>query len=248
MTIRRLNFTGCQKIDRSDVLITVDGMVTPPRFELAHALGDYDFPQGAVVAVEAQAHWTLMRFDVGTVAAPRADAELVLSEFQSPDGILFRLKVLGSGSDSGLILGEADQIRPARPEAPGEANSLLPVQPAELGQQVWRLSFANSTPLLQINEKIRDWRSFLRRPVVQALLMPEIFRRMLWEALRNPADSDSSESWQASVFALASPAAGSRPADSDGDIAEDWVEEVVRMFATKHRLLRAIADWDEVAE
>ncbi len=248
MTIRRLNFTGCQRIHRSDVVVSVDDTAVAPSFTLAYSLDDYAFPGNACVVVEAQAHWTLMRFNCGTIDVPSLDRPFVLEAFDVPDGIIFRLKVIGTGNDAGLILGEADRIRPADCDGRDEARSLLAVQPADLGQVVWRLSFAGPVPLLQINERIADWRSFMRRTEVKALLVPELYRQLLREAQRNMSDAEAQDTWQAAVLAMVSPAAGLCPSATDDESVEAWIDDAVRLFAGKHKFLRALTSWTGMDE
>ncbi len=243
MTTRRLNYTGCQRIRRRDVEVAVDGTSVPPGLTYAHSLDAYAFPADARVVIEAQAHWTLMRFDCGAVGAPRTDQKLSLAHFDAAEGIGFRLKVLGTGEAAGLILGEADGIRPANVVGREEARSLLAVQPADLGHVVWRMSFAGSDPLLQINSKISDWRSFMRRAEVRALLLPELYRQMLREALWNPPDAEATDAWQFACLSMVSPAAGPRPSGADNEALDAWIDDAVRDFGARHRLLRGLDDW-----
>ncbi len=242
MTTRRLNYTGCQRIRRADIAISVESGDSQPRIECAFDFEGYDFPQSAAVVVEAQAHWTLMRLDFGTVARPSTES-FALSEFASVDGVLFRVKVISGAEKAGLILGEADGIRPAEDNALQDARSFLPVQPAELGHISWRLSFAGSEPLLQINKRISDWRSFLRRQEVKSLVLPEVYRQLLLEALTNPADAEAEDAWQAAVLSTVSAAAGPRPAPEDADECEAWVETATSLFAAKHKLFRGVEQW-----
>jgi hypothetical protein len=243
MTTRRLNYTGCQRIRRSDIAVSMADSSIPPAFTLAHSLHEYEFPGDARVVVEAQAYWTLMRFECGTVDSPLSPDRLVLSNFDSPDGLRFRVKVIGTGEDAGLILGEADGIRAADPVGREEARSFLAVQPADLGHVAWRLFLDGGVPLLQINDKIPDWRSFMRRPEVRALMLPELYRQLLREAQRNPADAEASDAWQFAVLDMVPAAAGPRPSPSDEDAFEAWVEDAVRLFAGKHKLLRGLVAW-----
>ena len=244
MTTRRLNYTGCQRIRRSDIVVCVDER-TPPTFTLAHSLDGYEFPGNARVVVEAQAHWTLMRFECGTLESPSSGDPLALGDFDSPDGIRFRLKVIGTGHDAGLILGEADGIRPLDSEGREDARSFLAVQPADLGHVPWRLSLVGAVPLLQINDKISDWRSFMRRPEVRALLLSELYRQLLREAQRNPPDAEASDAWQFAALDMVPAAAGPRPSPVDEDAVEAWVDDAVRLFAGRHKLLRGLAAWIE---
>lgn len=242
MTTRRLNYTGCQRIRRSDIEISVDVTASGPRFACAFDLDSYEFPASATVVVEAQAHWTLMRFDLGTVGSPSSDW-LPLSEFITAEGIGFRLKVIGGGDKAGLILGEADSLRPAEPSQMQDARSFLPVQPADLGHVTWRLSFASPEPLLQVNQKIADWRSFLRRPEVRSLVFPEVYRQLLYESLQNPADAESEDAWQKAMLNTVPAGAGPRPSPYDEESCEAWVADATAMFASKHKMFRGIAVW-----
>lgn len=248
MTTRRLNYTGCQRIRRSDIQVGLDRNAAPPEFALRQSLEPYEFPPDACVVVEAQAHWTLMRFDCGTIGTPARDQTHALSDFDSCDGITFRLKVIGTGEAAGLILGEADGIRPADTEGREEARSFLAVQPADLGHVVWRLSFAGPEPLLQINEGISDWRSFMRRVEVRALLLPELYRQLLLEAATNSPDAESSDAWQFAVLNTVPVAAGARPSGADDEALDAWVDDAVRHFAARHKLLRGLADWNATGE
>ena len=242
MTTRRLNYTGCQRIRRADIVISVQSEGSDPRLSCVFDFEGYEFPQSAAVVVEAQAHWTLMRFDFGTVASPSTES-FALSEFSSVEGVLFRVKVIGGGEKAGLILGEADGVRPAEDNALQDARSFLPVQPAELGHVSWRLSFAGSEPLLQVNKKISDWRSFLRRQEVKSLVLPEVYRQLLLEALTNPADAEAEDDWQTAVLSTVSAGAGPRPAPEDDAECNAWVESATSMFASKHRLFRGVEQW-----
>jgi hypothetical protein len=243
MTVRRLNYTGCLRIRRADIAVGIDDDTSPASFTVVYALEHYEFPKDALVIIEAQAHWTLMRFECGTVSSDEASGTHVLHDFDSADGIRFRIKVIGTGENAGLILGEADGIRPAEADRPEEARSFLAVQPADLGQVPWRLSLVGPEPLLQINEKVADWRSFMRRPEVHTLLLPEIYRQLLREALRNSPDIEESDAWQFAVLGMVPPAVGSRPSPSDDDAVETWIDDAVRCFASKHKLMRGITTW-----
>lgn len=244
MTTRRLNYTGCQRIRRLDVQISVDETTRPAKFAWVHDLDAYEFPSDAEVVIEAYAHWTVMRFDCGRISGPAVTSESVLSDFDSAQGVRFRLKVVGTGDQAGLILGEADQISPAEIDGKAEGQSFLPVQPAELGDVLWQLSFATGQPLLRINERVGDWRSFLRRQEVRALLLPELFRQLLREAVGNEAEMGDEASWQQAVISSVPASVGPRPVAGNQDALAMWVDEAVQKFAHRHRLLSGIAHWD----
>jgi hypothetical protein len=244
VTTRRLNYTGCIRIPRRLVSIDVaDRDDRPPRFSVGWDLSEYSFPPNAVVVAEAQAHWTVMRFPLGTVGEPIAADTIDLSEFDTADGLLFRLKVIGIGAQAGLILGEADGIRPAVAQSKIEGQSFLAVLPADLGDVTWRLSLDGAEPLLLINQRLGDWRSFTRRAEVRALVIPEIYRQLLQEVIANPPDADSTNSWQFALLETVSAGAGPKPSADSPEAVDMWVDAAVRNFAHKHRLFRGLAAW-----
>lgn len=244
MSTRRFNFTGAKRIRQSDVQIVVDRDDDALAFDASFSISSYGLPETAEVVVEAYAEWILMRFPFGTVGARRAPESTRLTDFDGPEGIRFRLKVLGTGDHAGLILAEADKLSPTQPTDSVSASSFIAVRPAELGDVVWRLSFDEAQPVLSINSALGDWQSFVRRPVVRSLLFPEIVRQVVREALSSERDDDDSTSWQKQALTLASAASGRAPRNAeDDDAIELWLDDVVQRFARQHRLLRGVMDF-----
>lgn len=244
MTTRRLNYTGRVRIRRSLVSINVERHDDrSPRFSPGWDLSEYEFPPNALIVIEAQAHWTVMRFPFGTIAEPRMSGVIDLIEFDTTDGLLFRLKVIGIDGQAGLILGEADGIRPADTQDRTEGQSFLAVLPTDLGDVTWRLSLEGSEPILLVNQRLGDWRSFMRRAEVRALVVPEVYRQMLHEAIANPPDAELANSWQFAVLDIVSAGAGPKPAAESPEAVDSWIDAAVRSFAQKHRLFRGVAAW-----
>ena len=116
MAIRRLNYTGRKPIHRSDTRITVrEYPDRPATFDADLRLGEYKLPAGAYVFVEAYRQATWMRFPFGRVGelTPPPDLERILTEFESPDRVLFRVRVTSAEGRQGIMLAEADKIRAA---------------------------------------------------------------------------------------------------------------------------------------
>ena len=160
MTIRRFNYTGCKRIAQRDVSVAVTSEGEVNQASVIANLSTYDLPTGAPVVFEAFADWTLMRFAMGTAGIPKTEGKFVLSEFDSPEGISFRLKVLGAAEQEGLILAEADRLSPVPSDIAREAHSFVRVRPTDLGAVGWQLVFDDSGPLLQVNDRLEDWRAF----------------------------------------------------------------------------------------
>lgn len=248
MTTRRFNYTGCRRIRRADAAVAIVPAGEHFGFEAEYDLTSYGFPPDARVVVEAYAGWSAMRFDAGTVAEPARLGTLELSEFDVPEGLLFRLKVLGYGEQAGLILGEADGLRPSEPGPAQPARSILAVRPVELGHVVWQLSFDDSPPVLLINSKVGDWQAFLRRSGIRALLVPELVRQLLRAAIDDEPDDDDGSAWQTQILRLAPSSVGPRPEAENDEAIEEWIDDVVKSVARRHDLWKGMGELLELDE
>ena len=255
MAIRRLNYTGRKKIRRGDVSIALHAKADAPATFDADLTGlsEYKLPDDAIVSVEARLQTRWMRFGYGTAGAITPAADRALAEFDSPDGIMFSIKVTAVSGDPGKLLAEADGV-PVR--FPGRAeerrNPLLPVRSDDIGQEVYRLDFSNDPPILLVNRAAGDKDAILRSPLFMSIVYPaalrEILNRIIYvEDLDDP--DDDGETWQAKWlrFAGALPGVGPLPPKDEGD-REQWVDDAVAAFAKQQAMLdRFIAGWKEGA-
>lgn len=245
MSIRRINSTGRKKILREDACIFVrpdaDGTLT---FNATLNLEDYELPPDALVFVEAYRQTTFMRFSHGTVAAPQPppDVRRRLTEFASPEGLQFRVKVTSAGERPGLLLAEADQI-PVRDdeEQPEHRLALLPPAPADLGHEAWRIDFTSNGPLLLINERAGDWKGVAASPLFRSLVYPAAMRQILWHVYKveETRTMEDPENWASRWLSFASgfPGVGTPPLGSDEDDEwGEWITEAVESFARKHQM------------
>jgi hypothetical protein len=253
MAIRRLNYTGRKKIRRDDVNIALyEKPNAPATFDADLAkLSEYKLPADAIVSVEARLQTRWMRFRYGTVGAITPPADRALTEFDSPDGILFSVKVTATSGTRGMLLAEAEGI-PVR--FPGEAderrNPLLPVKSDDIGQEVYRLDFSNDPPILLVNRAAGDKDAIVRSPLFMSIVYPAALREILnriihVEELDDP--DDDGESWQSRWlrFATALPCVGPIPPEDGGD-REQWIDDAVAAFAKQQTMLdRFIAGWQK---
>ncbi len=238
MTQRTFNYTGRQRIVREDINIGITGVPPAAAFGVSWRLDDYDFPGSALVVLEAQAGWTSQRFEFGTLDARVDPVSTTLDDFTSLSGLLFRLKVVGTGDRAGQILGEADGLKPSGTAEENAQQSFIVVRPSDLGEVAWKLEFDEHQAILHVNSRIGDHHSFLKRQDVAALVMPEVFRQVLREALERDADEESF-GWQSHVLLLARSLVPPDSAVEQSDEAkEDWVDRTITKFATKFRLLQ----------
>lgn len=235
--IRRYNYTGRKAIDRADATMRIeDG---PLRFHAALALGHYSLPADAKVFVEAYRQTNWMRFDFGTVGAMKPPGDLRLSEFDTREGILFRVRVTATVSPEGRLLAEADQISPVHIKKTGEESRepLLPIKPVDLGEEVFRVDFSDR-PILLINNQFGDWRALARSPFFVCMAMPQALREIVTRILRVEAyfETDDPQDWRARWlrFAAALPGSSEPPEEEERDRFDDWVNDAVAAFARMH--------------
>lgn len=234
--IRRYNYTGRKAINRSDAYIRIEE--NPLRFDAGLALDDYGLPEGAKVFVEAYRQTNWMRFDFGTVGTTTAPGDLRLSAFDTPQGVLFRVRVTATANPEGRLVAEADQISPIHIKETGEESRepLLPIKPADLGEEISRVDFTDR-PILLINNQFGDWRALARSPYFVCMALPQAFREILTRILRIEEyfehEDDDSGNWRARWlrFAATLPGSSEPPDEEDKDLSEDWINEAVAAFA-----------------
>jgi len=241
MPIRRFNYTARQRIARADADIVLHGESTDAaRFDANLHLSEYEFPPDARVFVEAYRQTSLMRFDFGTVSAPRPPPERVLVDFPTVDEVLFRVKVTAASERAGVLLGEADQLRPRQPEQqPDRRVPLLPVIPANLGDEVWRVDFDGRTSLL-VSRDLHDWKQTVGSHTFRALVYPAALRMILERILliEDYTASDDPQDWRSQWLQFAARIPGSRALVLPGspDEYEEWIENAVGAFARQFQL------------
>ncbi len=237
--IRRLNYTGRIKIHRNDVRLAtceVDGCW---RFDADVRLKDYELPAEALVFVEAYRQTTWMRFPFGTVASIQAPLpeKRRLSEFDSAEGIRFRVKVT-QPKDQHILLAAADRIPLGKPEDYANKESLLPVVPDQLGDELWRVDLDDDPRLLVNQSAASDWRQFALSPVFVSLVYPAVLRQVLTAVLgEGHRDVEDDADWRSKWLRFATLLPGVDPAppsDEEGiDAALRWIDDAVAAFARK---------------
>lgn len=234
--IRRLNYTGRVKINRTDVRLATriaDGTLS---FDAALQLTDYELPAEALVFVEAYRQTTWMRFPFGTVAALQPPSDRELREFDSPDGILFRVKVT-QAHDEHILLAAADRIPLALPaDEEADSESLLEFVPAELGDEMWQVELDAEPRLLVNKSAVPDCRQLALSPVFVALVYPAVLRQILASILidHGHRDTDDDADWRSKWLRFAILLPGVDPELPEKDADEEalrWADDAVLSFA-----------------
>lgn len=249
MAVRRFNYTGRKRILRKDISIIIHEDSAAVSFDLKKLnLGDYGFPNDAVIYVEAYRQTDLMRFDAGTAGSPQFLADKVLAEFDTAAVVRFRIKVISLDGERGLLIGLADKLRPVRPDIEEDNRKpLLDVQLSKsLGEQIFRIDFVR-VPILLINQKVGDWRALARSPAFTSLVLPSVLREILIRAIfrEEIRDMDDTSHWgtQWLKFARSLPGMHELPEktedrEADNDSWDDWVDDAVDAFCRFERLFK----------
>ncbi|MCA9243667.1 MAG: hypothetical protein KDA32_06940 [Phycisphaerales bacterium] len=255
--IKRLNYTGRRKITRDHVGVGV--FQNGPRgleFNASLALSSYGFAPDALVYVEAYRQTLFMRFSWGRVAALTPPEDRRLTEFDRPDGVRFRVKVVeaAAGADGrpARLLGLADRLSPVEIDGRNEAESLLPIVRADI-PEAWRID-CSPEPELQVNERLVSAPMALARSdVFVSLVLPEALRIVLRHILIvEQLPPDDQEGWHADWLEMARNAlkAGDPPTPETegGDLTnrveiEEWIDDAVGRFARLYQIGRKFDAW-----
>lgn len=250
MTIRRFNYTGLKKIDRKHARIILENNPDgTAMFRAELILADYKFPDNAHVFVEAYRQTTWMRFAWGTISSLVRPVDTILTDFDSPVGVKFRVRVTANGEHHGMMLGEADRICPVGEfEDDDERSPLLPVRTSEdLGDEVYKVDMDQS-PTLLINRKVGDWRALAVSPVFQVLTAPAILRSVLVHLLviTEAYDPDDQESPHARWLRFAQSLPGVSEFQPGVSEPHSWIDDAVRAFSAQKTVIATfMKQWEK---
>ncbi len=249
MTVRRINYTGRKRVSQNDAKVSLlESGNRVAEFDVELSLSEYGLPADALVFIEAHRQTSRMRFPYGTVTGIRPPANRKLHEFDSTEGILFRVLITSVAAPEGMLLAEADRIHPRRPEEVEDKRiPLLPAKPDDnLGEQVFRLDFSDR-PMLLINSQVGDWRSVARVPVFVALVLPAAFQEILTRILHveHHFDSEDMSDWKSQwlKFAARLPGVPDLPSDDEEDRVDDWIGEAVAAFCRSFSIYRKFGQY-----
>lgn len=252
MAIKRINYTDRQRILREHAQIRLRRIGNSTAFKATLDLSSYIFAPTARVTVEAYRSVQIKRFDFGTVACPAPESynAIPLDDFGTPDGVLFNVKVTDCDGRPGLLLGEADGIQPSENDDDDSKRlSLLPVVPAELGQEVWQVAVEGSRAFLKVNSASGDHKALAATPFFKSLVYPAALRQILVRVLIEDRICDAEDSDEALAMWLTfgleltqqkPPVMSPEGGDAEDAEARAWIEDVVSEFCRRHKLMNAL--------
>jgi len=200
--IRKFNYTGRNKINHSDLEIRLvnddDGKRS---FDITFDIVKYKFPENAVLYVEPYHNHSSMRFNFGNINNITPPTDRNIDDIPQSDIVLFRVKVVDETSERGKILARADSIRPDNDSdfENGKKTSILWVDyNKDLGQEIWRVTFGNKMPTLEINKRIENSRELIKyNKAFFALVYPSAVREVLLKLAFDGSEFDESgDGWE----------------------------------------------------
>jgi len=176
-----------------------------------------------------------------------------LTQFDSPEGILFRVKVTPNG-DSHKILAEADGITlVASTDQDSKREPLLPTKPADLPYEVYRLDFSGDSPVLLISRSAGIYSDIGRSPAFMSLVYPNIFREILIRVviIDEHEDDSSFDDWRSRWLRFATELSGVPKCPANAAEKDDkflWIEHAVTAFSRKFTTIDRFSQfWKEGA-
>lgn len=187
--MRRFNYTGRRKISRELVRVSLQArpegdFLFTAAVDLDDLLNDKTVPQGSPVVIEAYGGTKFERFAFGTLGAIESDGPRKLELFTPDERVMFRLKVVDSRGDSGVILAMADKIQPASTE-PLNQGSLLYVCVRPLDGVVFKVEIEDGDfPTLVLNSNLdgacaEGIKAYSKGPIFRSLVFPDVVRQIL---------------------------------------------------------------------
>lgn len=228
----RSNPTGLIEIDRNRVSISVSEIGGKRSFQLERLnLEGKALPNALKVVVIARAGNTSVRHEMGTVSN-------LIRDCRSIDGLdrsqPLRFRVLMHEEGSPKLAGSIENLR-ARDDAQSE--SLLPMEPADLGERLWRLVIHEDGPVLQFNSQVFPSAAGAENYIpFGAFVLPEALRQVMEKLADDPGCLEDVDSPWFSWAGWLDKIGAEKPAFEDEDDAKAlWCNQVVDRFCERFK-------------
>ena len=204
---------------------------------------------GLHISCIAHAGSTEEFFRLGTVENPHHTVNQ-LHELATDRPLKFRFLIHEQNNPK--LVAFADNIR-AVDESGLLGNSLVDIEPADLGGPAWKLdipeiSASADKPVLLVERQLFPTAQAAARDIwIAVLVMPEVMRQIARKISNSLGSLEDNETWVYNwAEFLAVIGVSEIPEDADDDAKDGWVEEVVAAFCAKPSLRsqinRAIAE------
>lgn len=254
--MRRINYTGRKRINKSDVLIEIKKMEEKGLpFEAAIDLSKIDLPENAPVFLEAYKETKFERFDFGTVKETGTTEETILKSFKEDESINFTVKVVDLTDKLGRLLAIGKAIRPYSNNE-GKQKSLLPVSVEELDNLVYEIRFSEDSPELVLNSDFEDLdiKSTLQNAYFSALCFPSILKEILIKTIildeKYELDEEDMSDWHAKWLQFAMQFNSDEIPKDEGNTEGrlEWIDVVINGWADQQKIVKKFRNFLEEAK
>ncbi len=253
---RHFNFTDRHKLEKS--CFSFESDEGPPRKIIIKNLdfSNKNLPDDAEVILEVRITGTsrIERFHLGTVANI-IQREIILP-IEESERFTLALKIVAPNDPKRRILRYADGIKIAfGKEKERGPRSILAFSADDLGDVLWKLKYESNEVVLVANSAFTGIGELFLEGEYAPFLLPEIIRSVLTRALYErrdslPEDNEGiEESWSSQwlLFAKGLSRDGEFPTLSsngeyDFDAADEWIDEIIEAFCSKHDLKKMFED------
>jgi hypothetical protein len=226
----RSNPTNLKDIDRSRVSILVSDLVGKPTvlLERLDAEGT-GLPENLKVVLVARAGNTIVRHELGTIANLVQQPRL-LDGLDRSQPLRFRILLHEEGNPR-----LAASIENLRSRDDSQSESLLPMEPADLGERLWKLAINEDGPILQFNSLVFPSAAGAENYLpFNAMVLPEALRQVMATISGNPGClEDQDDPWHAWAGWLDAIGAERPPLIDDEDVRAEWCDRVVDRFCER---------------
>jgi hypothetical protein len=232
----RSNPTALQKIDKKRVGIVVS-VIDELRYFNLHKLeldGLKLSPTHRLVCI-ARAGKTSRRFEMGSIAALRRE-NIPLGELDRSEPLRFRILV--HAENEPRLIASAENLRPYDEN---ESESLLPMEPADLGQLLWKLDLNVEGPVLKFNSSVFPSAAGVENYLpFAALVLPEAVRKIV-ETIADQPDILDDEDEPLSHWGKWLESMGIEdPQELDEEERSEWCERVIEAFCNRHSFAKRL--------
>lgn len=229
----RSNPTDLTEIDRYRVNIFVSEVngqrsFTLDKFDVA-GLG---LPENLTLICIAGAGPTSKRFDLGSVLSWSRES-CSLEGLDKSASLRFRILLHEAGSPR--LVASVENLRPMDDT---QSESLLPMEPAELGERLWRLELRDDGPVLQFNVSVFPSAAGVENYFpFNAFVLPEALSQVIKHLSEEPEKlNDENDAWYSWAAWLDSIGADRPPAEEeDEDVKKSWCQDTLSIFCDRHR-------------
>lgn len=231
----RSNPTGLKELDRNLISISTTLNKNNFLFKVEKlSINENFYNRDLKLIIVALAGKTSKRFDIGSLYKASIGAEHNISDLDMSSPLRFRLLI--RDFDNPKLIGSIENIRP---NSDDQADSILPMQPLDLGQRLWKLDIIeNEGPILFFNSSVFSNAAGSENYLPFAtLVLPDALRQVM-QHISNEPDilEDENDIWHPWGEWLDGIGAERPPNDVEDEASKNmWCNEVVEIFCNLHK-------------